>query len=134
MAVHWVVVADAGSAHVYEGEVLLEELHAVPNVTFTHQTGTGHGGREAHHDPHLLNEGRFARAVAHAINEGLTQHRFERLVLVAPPHFLGDLRAELSTLAARAVVGSIHHDWTKVQPHMLAARVRKELPAVFGLD
>lgn len=137
MSVHWVVVADAAGAAIYEGDVMLEGLGLVEAMG-THTRGglpsAGASAGMAHHDPHIVREERFARGVASLVNEADRRHGFERLVLVAPPHFLGDLRAEISTTAAKRLVGSIHHDWTKVHPHELAARVRKELPEVFGLD
>ncbi len=137
MSMHWVVIADAASAKVYAGDELLEELHHVRDVAHPSHgamPGAGHNAKQAHHDPHIVGEERYARAVAEVVNEAAGKHLFQRLVLVAPPHFLGDLRAELSTTVTKGLVGSIHHDWTKVPPRELAARVRKELPQVFGLD
>lgn len=130
MSMHWVVVADAASAKVYESDVMLEELTLVQEVGTHDLPGAGAGAKEAHHDPHVVNEGRFARAVAKVVNDGEGKHRFERLVVVAPPHFLGDFRGELSTGAGRKVIASIHHDWTRLHTRELAAKVRKELPAV----
>lgn len=137
MSMHWVVVADAAGAAVYEGDVMLEGLSLVESMGTRSPgalPGAGRSAGMAHHDPHIVEEERFARGVARFVNDAERQHGFERLVLVAPPHFLGDLRAEISTTVAKRVVGSIHHDWTKVHPHELAARVRKELPEVFGID
>ncbi|MDP2315306.1 MAG: host attachment protein [Pseudomonadota bacterium] len=134
MSKHWVLVADAAGAKVYESDALLEELTLVEELTHVHDgklPGAGHGAQEAHHDPHVVAEGRFARAVAKFVNED--RHRFDRLVVVAPPRFLGDLRGELSQAVGNRVVASIHHDWTKLHTRELAAKVRANLPDVAGM-
>lgn len=136
MSMHWVVVADAAGAKVYESDALLEELTLVERVSNAHDDklpAPGQAAHQAHHDPHVVSEERFARAVAKLVNDGDGRHRFERLVVVAPPRFLGDLRGELSTNASRRVVASIHHDWTKLGARDLAAKVREHLPATAGL-
>lgn len=135
MVKHWIVVGDASGAKVYESDALLDELQAVTDVVFSHHAlpGAGKGGAETEHDPHKLGEERFARAVAQTLNEANLKHRFDRLVVVAPPRFLGDLRAELSHGAAGRVVASIHHDWTKLSRKDLSTQLKKNMPDLAGM-
>jgi len=61
----------------------------------------------------------FARALADKLQHGRVENQYERLVLVAPPGFLGLLRASLDGPTAQLVVGSIDKD--------LATRKESEL-------
>jgi protein required for attachment to host cells len=61
----------------------------------------------------------FARALADKLQHGRVENQYERLVLVAPPGFLGLLRASLDGPTAELVVGSIDKD--------LATRKESEL-------
>jgi len=61
----------------------------------------------------------FARALADKLQHGRVENQYERLVLVAPPRFLGLLRASLDGPTAQLVVGSIDKD--------LATRKESEL-------
>lgn len=146
MAMHWVVVGDGAGAKVYESDALLEELTLVDQVHLTHGhishgdgsataqlPGAGGGAHEARHDHGRETEEKFARAVAQVVNDGDTKHRFERVILVAPPRFLGDLRGALSNGTGKKVVASIHHDWTKLGLRELSSQVRKNLPEAAGM-
>ena len=120
MLKHWVLVGDKAGVKVYESDVLLEELTLADELTLAH----AHVAHDAD---------RFVRAVAKLVNDAESQHRFERLILAAPPHFLGDVREHLSHNAQKRVVASIHHDWTHLGAHDLSAHVRKSLPATAGM-
>jgi len=148
MEMHWVVVADAASAKIYASNALLHELTLVDDIRVSHDRvlhldadgasnhplpGSGPGSVQAEHDPHKLTEERFARAVAQTLNEGEGHHRFERLILVAPPRYLGDLSAALSHAAGKRVVARIHHDWTRLSGRELAEHLRKNMPADAGM-
>ncbi len=145
MAFHWLVVADGAGARIYASDELLDTLtpvdqlhHQHGHVTHgdgqvtTHLPGAGANAHDAHHDGARETEERFARALARLVDDGERKHAFERVILVAPPRFLGALRHELGAAAARRVVASIHHDWTKLGVRDLAERVRAELPPTAG--
>ncbi len=146
MVMHWVVVGDGAGARVYESDALLEELTLVDQLHLAHGhvthgdgSATAHlpgaaaGGPEPrHHDPRDTEE-RFARALAQLVNEGDNKRRFERVILVAPPRFLGDVRGELSGTASKRVVATLNHDWTKLPLRELSARIRANLPEAAGM-
>ena len=44
---------------------------------------------------------------------GLEQHAYDRLIIVAPPVALGDLRTAISDHVRAKVVGEVSHDLTK---------------------
>ena len=60
--------------------------------------------------PHERVVADFARELAGKLQQARVGHTFERLVLVAPPKFLGLLRAALDGPTAALVVGSLDKD------------------------
>jgi protein required for attachment to host cells len=133
----WIVVADGARARflVNEGpgkglrEALPEESGAPPPPT--RDLGTDRPGRvfesadssrhamEPRVDWHRFEKQRFARSVAQVIDRGATERAFDRLVLIAPPRTLGDLRAVLGHASREAVHGEVAKDLTKVPVHDL---------------
>ncbi len=69
----------------------------------------------------------FARAVAEIIDRGARGKSFDRLVLVAPPKTLGDLRAALGSSSQSAIYGELAKDLTKVPIRDLPAHLRNVL-------
>jgi len=142
VATHWVLVADAAHAQVYESDVMFEQLQ--PIESWVHpasrvkakelvagdrgSTRQGPDGAKSalsrHTDPHRATVDVFARELAEALRAGRVEHRFERLVLVAPPMFLGHLRQNLDEETSRAVVSAVSRDWFGVEARELAERVR----------
>ncbi len=126
----WVLVADAQRARLLQREKpggdwveLAEEGLAVENPP-THLQGADRPGRvfdstgqHRHavetHDFHEAAKQDFAKALLHRLEQAQASGRFERLMLVAPPHFLGLLRAAISPALLHALRGSIDKDLTK---------------------
>lgn len=85
------------------------------------------GGRphamEPRNDPHELEKKQFARHVAQVVDGHAAGRAFDRLVIVAPPKTLGDLRAELSAHTAALVVAEVAKDLT----HVPADKLRDHL-------
>ena len=74
--------------------------------------------------PHERAVSDFARALASRLQHARTTGEYDRLVLVAPPKFLGLLRASLDSPTERCIVGSLDKD--------LAASDEKELVKHLG--
>jgi len=148
--VHWIVVADAARAQLLSSGLMLEELQPVearvhPESRLpVHDLVSGDRGAtrdgatgiktrfERHHEPHRGEADAFAREVAAAVCAGRAAGYFQRLVLVAPPHFLGELRNHLDRETMRTVVASIHHEWTRLPLPELAERIRAALPTTLA--
>ncbi|KPK14144.1 MAG: hypothetical protein AMJ62_13730 [Myxococcales bacterium SG8_38] len=60
--------------------------------------------------PHERAVSDFARTLAQKLQHGRMENRYDRLVLVAPPRFLGLLRSALDAPTAQLVVGSLDKD------------------------
>lgn len=56
---------------------------------------------------------RFAKEVVEKLESDLHRKRFAALCVVAPPHFLGLLREQMSSAMARAVKGDLVKDLTR---------------------
>ena len=56
---------------------------------------------------------RFAREISDRLYKFAHQGRFQSLVLVAPPHVLGDLRKELHQEVSSRIIAEVAKDLTK---------------------
>ena len=86
----------------------------------------GHDKRSAmdrRTDPHDVEEQRFAHYIADTLDSAHAQDAFDRLVLVAPPAFLGYLRKMMSDRVKRALYATMDKDYTMLDPHELQDRV-----------
>lgn len=129
----WVLVADAGRARVLEMKGnRLDTLAPVGGLEFeaelppSREIGSDRPGRgfesvghtrhakESPSDPHRELKRRFAERLARMLHEQHTAKRFDRLVIVAPPATLGDLRAGLSDPLKSVVTNELAADLTKV--------------------
>jgi protein required for attachment to host cells len=88
---------------------------------------TGSGARhsmEAPTDPKTREKALFARRVADIVNNAAGRKEFQRLILVAPPKILGELRTTLDSHAKALVAGEVHRDLIHTPlskiPHHLA--------------
>jgi protein required for attachment to host cells len=73
----------------------------------------------------------FARELAERLGAQRTQHRFERLVLVAEPRFLGYLREALDDATKKTVIASVPKDLAEVALRELPGHL-PELPSALA--
>ncbi|MCP5374379.1 MAG: host attachment protein [Hyphomicrobiales bacterium] len=74
-------------------------------------------------DWHRYEKTRFARDMAALLNRHALRRSFDRLVLVAPPAVLGDLRRNLDKPALAAVTAEVAKDLTHLTRHELPRRL-----------
>lgn len=137
-AVTWILVSDASRAKLFEvqqGRLReLEDLIHPESALHADDLITDHRGRKGKGEaarPGLsaTNEAkeneaeRFARQGARRLLEGLDAHRYESLLLVAPPHHLGLLRRFLDPQVGRRVSASFHRDYINLPPEELRRRL-----------
>ncbi len=67
---------------------------------------------------------RFAREIGDELDRAVKANRFGRLYVVAPGHFLGQLREVFSDHVGKAVVEEMDKDYTRLSPEA----IRKHLP------
>ena len=143
----WVLVADRARARLFnlvgEGSQL-DELRDVANpdarvpaadVVRDRKPRTQESMGSARHaiEPHTTLEEkvseRFARELEVVLEEGRVQHRYERLVLVAPPGFLGTLNQILGKQLRGHVVLEVNKDLSALPPREIHAHIASQLPA-----
>jgi protein required for attachment to host cells len=86
--------------------------------------GPGRSAIEAHSDPHRNLKKKFAHQLADVLARGLEQKSYDRLVIVAPPSALGDLRAALSVAVRAKVSDEVAKDLTKTPNSELADHLK----------
>ena len=70
-----------------------------------------------------LEEERFAREVAARIERGYEDHAFGRLVVAAPPGFLGALRKHFSKRVLDVLLTDVNKDYTSLPERELVERI-----------
>lgn len=150
-AVTWVVLADGARARivesegpgsevrpVYEEEDVRARLPAREINTDKHGRGFDSGGRgdaaahgrhayETSIDPQRKEQADFIRGLAEILDEGAQKNAYDRLVLIAPPKALGDLRASISKTVSGKVSEEVAKDLVATPLHALADRLRDVL-------
>src|SRR5262245_7837938 len=107
----WLLVADASHAKVFESAGARKVVHELENPT----------------DPHRQLKRNFAKKVVAELRRAMLAHKFDRLFLIAPPAFLGDLRDELPKDLKDKVAGEIASDLTNMPQQQLHARLQEIL-------
>jgi protein required for attachment to host cells len=138
-ATEWALLADAGHARILARRLPAGPWPELPGEALEKPTppsralGTERPGRvhesatsarhaiEPRTDPHRAARRDFARQLTERLED--EAHRFAALVLVAPPAFLGELRAELGPAAGRKLAGSLDRDLVKLPLADIAAHL-----------
>ena len=141
----WVLIADGARARILENLGPGHGLTALDGLVFhgdhsaTHDLvsdrqgrsfsshGPGRSAIEAHTDPHRDLKTKFANRLAEALTNGLEQNAFDRLVIVASPVTLGDLRSVISDRVRAKVVGEVAQDLTKLPNGEIATHLQHVL-------
>lgn len=134
MTTTWILVADGSRARVYSTIGPAAPLNVVPKfkvdekVEASQELARDRPGRtyqsvghkrsaiEPRVDPHQRAETELAERLARDLDEALEHKAFDRLVVAAPPRFLGDLRSAYSDRLRRTIHGEVAKDLTKVAP------------------
>ena len=127
----WIVIADAARARVLlndgpgrgltpvEGHVFGADHAATRDIVSDRQgrsfssSSPRRSSIESHSDPHRNLKKEMAAQLANMLAAELNANAYDRLVIVAPPTALGDLRASLSDRVRAKVVGEAALDLTK---------------------
>ena len=130
----WVLIADGGHAKVFESEGPGSDLAPVQGMVFSAELpanrdiltdrpgrdfeshGRARHAMENRSDPHRALKREFATKLGGILEAKLAEKRFDRLVLVAPPPALGDLRDVLPKSVRTKVTAELAHDLVKT-PH-----------------
>ncbi len=132
--VTWIVVADGARARVFVNDGIGKGLSERPDLALATDSrrnrdiqadrpgrtfdsaGEGRHAMEPRTDPHQHDEREFIRDVVDRLNGFAQRGAFERLVLVAAPRALGDMRQLMPKPLSARVVGTVAKDLTKAEP------------------
>jgi protein required for attachment to host cells len=125
----WVVVADHRQARVLSNEGPGLGLYPVEGLTFSAHVPRNHRLVTARLPPTkdgtgpVREAGRFMERISAAIADAAGQRRYDRLVLIAPPHALGELRRALPERVQRLIVGELDSDLTRAPAEAIRERL-----------
>jgi protein required for attachment to host cells len=138
MSITWILVANASLAKLYanygpnKGLKLVKELmhpasrsknsELVTDRPGAIQSSPG-GGYESHRQPKEQAARAFAQELAQEFYQGRTRQAFGRAILVAPPTFMGMLKAEMDAPTDRLVSARVEKDYTKTAEPVLVERL-----------
>lgn len=122
MGMQWVVIADRSRARIFQTDGSIDQLQEVQDLLNPEGRTddadlrrdakgryVGKGERQQGHtaEPHVSREEHdeemFSREVSDVLEHGCDAQRYDSLVVVAPPEFLGLLRKQLSTRVEQRV-------------------------------
>jgi len=136
----WVLVSDASGGRFFE---LSDDGKLVPtykqeiagDVRQSREIGTDQPGRshdrmgqgrhsmEAPTDPKRHAKAELAHELGLALDDQRKKHKFDRLIVVAPPQFLGDLRTAMTKPLQDLVVAEVNKDLSGSAPHQLETQL-----------
>lgn len=144
MEVTWILVANASEARLFSNlgpgkglQLMKEYSHPesrekvsdlVSDRPGHNQTaGNGHGAYVSPADPKQQEAERFARLLTQDLEQGRTGNQYEKLVLVASPHFLGLLNGHLNGRLGKLVLQRVEKDYTKEKEKELAGHLKTHI-------
>lgn len=93
----------------------------------TSSSGKGTNVYASEHDPRVHATEHFAKMLAQELGSALRAGGFQRLVLIAPPRFLGLLKAQLDPLVARVLLGTVSKDLPRASASELCKHIESLL-------
>ena len=136
----WILVANASRARLFSTDDraeqwdLREEFHHEESrqrsVDLLNQEDNPNAGtlnkplaeNEPNGRQHLEHE-RFARQLAERLERGLNERAYERLVIAAPPSFLGHLRKVVSKRVHQHLMMDLRADYSNIPAQELPERI-----------
>ena len=94
--------------HHHDRDILTDK----PGRAFN-SVGEGRSAMEPQTEWHRFEKHKFAREMARVLDAAAANKAFDRLILIAPPATLGDLRTELSDATRKMVTAELPKDLTR---------------------
>lgn len=123
MPPHFVRRLEDADAHLHDRDLKSDR----PGRVFDHAAAPGaRRGAVGHHstgserNPRKVEARRFARRITEALEEARRQNRYERLIVMAPPAFLGLLREEMPAAVRALLAAEVGKDLVHEPPEALS--------------
>jgi protein required for attachment to host cells len=143
---HWILVADATRARIFESDALFDHLVEVEDLTHPESRLTDReagitdaqgrtreyaGGPSTTYSPHTDRKEHekevFAKQVAVELEQGLEEKKYDHLVIAAPPQFSGLLTKNLGKRVRSAVSLKVDRDFTRLKAHELPQALKRHV-------
>lgn len=118
---HFELYRNAGD----EAEPQLTAMDA-PKLDSHNHSGAGHHSSAGNHAGHQVDEDAHAIAATEWLNSQVLGHKIERLVVIAPPRTLGEVRKHYHKQTERAVVKELGKDLIGKQAGDIVAALREK--------
>lgn len=137
----WILVADSSHARIYLNGGVGKSLEPVAEGTFDEpalptrdinadksgisfaSAGEGRHRMQPSTDPNRQAKLGFAKRLTLFLEQAYNGQKFDRLIVVAPPGMLGDLRSAMSARIAALVYGELNKDLTHISEQELPAHL-----------
>lgn len=144
MNTRWIVAADSSKARIFKALAgkKMEELETLthPESRLTDRDmvsdrpglsmdrgGEGRHGLEPSTDPKRQAAANFARIVAANLDKARSLQKYQELVIVAPPAFLGMLRDQFSKQVAQAIIREIPKNISVLSPAEIQKHIKEDV-------
>lgn len=145
MTTTWILVADGAKARLFslvEGQRALAEIEDFWNPQGrthgrefsserpqrTHdRLGNSRHAIEPHTSPREKSDETFARELHAALEQGRVEHRYDKLMLMAPPHFLGTLNSVIGKQVRAQIQAEVPKDLTEADVEAIRAHLPEDL-------
>lgn len=138
----WILAANASHAHLLENEGPGKRLRLVESFTHpearakaaelvTDRPGKAADGSALHDmapstDPKETEAQHFSLEIARKLDHGRASHAFDRLVIAAPPHFLGLVQNSLSAQTSKTISQTSNKNLVKPSPEKTIEAIAAE--------
>lgn len=141
----YILVADSGRAKVFKAETPLDSLEMVfdqvnfqgrqkTSEIYSDRAGSQRSGSGGYHsfagERETHEETRFSRDLCRFLCEEHRAGKYSELVLIAPPHFLGELRKQLEKECGNVPLQTIAKDLVKQSERDIIDSVLETFPAL----
>lgn len=141
MAKTWILVANRGGARLFEhegrgrdvtlrrvldhpaGRMRNREIDSDKHGRSFDRWGSGRHAYSSEDEPTAHVAAQFAKFIAALLEEGREHGRYQRLILIAEPRFLGLLRAALPSPTAALVAAELDKDLGEIEARDLPAHL-----------
>lgn len=144
MSTQWIVVADRSRARIFETDRTFQELREVEDLLnpegrfddaqLRHDAKGRFYGKGERFQAHTAeprvsqrkhDEEKFSRDVMKRLTEACDAKRYDSLVMVAPPEFLGLLRQQLPERVGQHVTRQINSDISNYSTHQIGEYLKR---------
>ena len=119
MKTTWIIAADASRARILQ--VMDRDARLAEVEDFVNPEGRVHDREEMKATEHATEL--FVKRVSAYLDKARNDHRYDRLHLVAPPKFLGQLRKELGKEVGKLVTSELPKDLSWLDVRELESRL-----------